>query len=149
MNSSSTSLLLPSSHKSTPKDWETSFGQLSSSYGFSGSVPSVPPKSKKSKSPSPSSVPSPFMQSVSSHPSVSPSTKDYEKSFGQLSSMYGFGGGVPSLPPKVPKQVKQSVPPSSSTVFPPLSGKDYQTTFGQLSSTHGFGTSVSPTSYRH
>ncbi|KAF8876774.1 hypothetical protein CPB84DRAFT_1852846 [Gymnopilus junonius] len=138
MNSSSTSLLLPSSTKHTSKDWESSFGQLASSYGFGGSMPSVPPRSSKSKSTKSSSTSYSSMSSVPSSP-VTQSPKDYEKSFGQLSSMYGFGGGVPSLPSKVPKQSKPVLTSSQPTVVRPSGGKDYESSFGQLSSMYGFG----------
>ncbi|KDR73950.1 hypothetical protein GALMADRAFT_250666 [Galerina marginata CBS 339.88] len=148
-SSSSTSLLnSSSSHMPTPKNWESSFGKLSSSYGFSGSVPSLPKKSSKSPKPSSgnsqsssssrssmSPVPS---TSTSTRSSVVPSTKDYESSFGHLSSSYGFGSGVPSLPPRVQKQPKHSSS-SQPTVVRPTTGKDYESSFGQLSEMYGFG----------
>ncbi|KDR73953.1 hypothetical protein GALMADRAFT_157779 [Galerina marginata CBS 339.88] len=164
-SSSSTSLLTSSS---SPKNWESGFGKLSSSFGFSGSVPSLPKKSSKSPKPSStsttmssqsssstssrssmSSVPS---TSTSARSSVLPPPKDYEASFGHLSSSYGFGGSVPSLPPKSQKQPKRSVSPSSSpqpTVVRPSTGKDFETSFAQLSSSYGFGgSSVSSMSSR-
>jgi len=154
-SSSSTSLLNPSSsHMSTPRNWESSFGKLSSLYGFSGNVPSVPKKSSKYPKSSPQSSQS-SMSSVPSTSTRSPvvhSPKDYESSFGQLSSSYGFGGGVPSLPPKVskqPKQPKPSVSSSQPTVVRPSTGKDYESSFGQLSSVYGFGSPVSSTPRRN
>jgi len=136
-SSSSTSLLLSSSqHQSSSKNWESSFGKLSSSYGFSGMVPSLPKKS--SKSPKPST--SPLTLSVpSSQSSGGQPQKDYQTSFGQLSSTYGFGGGVPSLPSTVSKSPKSSVSYSRPTVVQPSQDKDYETSFGRLSSTYGFG----------
>ncbi|KDR73952.1 hypothetical protein GALMADRAFT_250668 [Galerina marginata CBS 339.88] len=162
-SSSSTSLLnSSSSHMPTPKNWESAFGKLSSSYGFSGSVPSLPKKSSKSPKPSSTSTSSQSLSSTSSRSSMSsvPSTstrssvlpppKDYESSFGHLSSSYGFGGTVPSLPPKTQKQPKRSVSPSQQpTVVRPSTGKDFGTPFAQLSSSYGFGgSSVSSMSSR-
>ena len=81
------------------KNYEAAFGNLSSSYGFGGGpvpAPSVPRSEKKTKAPKPSPtyiVHLPQSQSQSA-PQPHP-TKNYEESFAQLQSSYGFGGGVP------------------------------------------------------
>ncbi|KAF4611224.1 hypothetical protein D9613_006602 [Agrocybe pediades] len=142
--SSSTASLLPSS-----KHWESSFGQLSSSYGFAGAVPSLPPKSTKSPKVTSTSVP----RTQSSTPSynqssvVRPASKDYESAFGQLTSSYGFGGGVPCLPATTSKQSKSSskhsltqAPASfQSGLQARPSEKNYEAAFGNLASSFGFG----------
>ncbi|KIM37893.1 hypothetical protein M413DRAFT_448160 [Hebeloma cylindrosporum] len=98
MNSSpstSTTSLLPSfQRKSAPKNWESAFGQLSSSYGFGGAVPSLPAKASKPSKSLPKSATSPPV------PPQSQPVKDYEAAFAQLSSSYGFGAPVPSLSSK-------------------------------------------------
>ncbi|KAF9477038.1 hypothetical protein BDN70DRAFT_881683 [Pholiota conissans] len=74
-----------------------------------------------------------------------PSPKNYEAAFGRLSSLYGFGGGIPSLPrkskkstsssPKTSKRQLQMTRPSQSA----RPQKDYEAAFAQLSSNYGFG----------
>ncbi|KAF8174921.1 hypothetical protein BJ912DRAFT_989212 [Pholiota molesta] len=104
--SSTSSLLIPKSHQTTRKDYESAFAHLSSQYGFGGSVPSLPRKSTKSTKPSSESQttksPVTTTQSTSSSSSSAASAsyssrtqpeKDYQAAFGQLSSSYGFGGG--------------------------------------------------------
>ena len=97
--SSSTSSLPMSQRQPTPKDYESSFVNLSSQYGFGGSsMPSLPRKSAKTTTSSSSSK----SQPASKAPSVQQSTathsqKDFEASFAQLSTSYGYGGGF-SLP---------------------------------------------------
>ena len=89
-STSTTSLLSVFQRKSAPKNYESAFGQLSSSYGFGGAVPSLPPKSSKpSKKSLPKSTTSPVPP-----PRPQPA-KDYEAAFAQLSSSYGFGGSIP------------------------------------------------------
>ncbi|TDL19677.1 hypothetical protein BD410DRAFT_791799 [Rickenella mellea] len=96
--SSSTSQLVSSSSttSSVPqKDFSSSFGQLQSTYGLSGSVPT--PVSSQSQLPVKSSRPKKSSRFFGSSPSgqnvqsTSP-PKDFESSFGQLQSQYGFGG---------------------------------------------------------
>ncbi|KAF9478887.1 hypothetical protein BDN70DRAFT_807911, partial [Pholiota conissans] len=99
--SSSTSSLPMSQRQPTPKDYESSFVNLSSQYGFGGSsMPSLPRKSAKTTTSTTSS--SSTSQPASKAPSVQQSTathsqKDFEASFAQLSTSYGYGGGF-SLP---------------------------------------------------
>lgn len=144
--SSSTASLLSSSNKSSSKNWESSFAQLSSSYGFNGAVPSLPTKSSKSTKTT-TSISTANPQSFTASPSVVRPTKDYESAFGQLSSNYGFGGGVPSLPPTKPKKSSKQSPPSPSprhaAIHSGPSPKDYGAAFGSLSSSYGFGGPVS------
>ncbi|KDR78237.1 hypothetical protein GALMADRAFT_138356 [Galerina marginata CBS 339.88] len=144
-SSSSTSSLTSSSfHVSTSR--KISFGKLSSLYGFSGSIPYLPKKSSQSPKSSPKSKqPSKSLLSSSTHSSVVQSPKDYETSFAHLSSTYGFGGSVPSLPPSVPEQPKPFVS-SQAKVVQSSNVKDYEKSFGQLSSVYGFGSPVSSVS---
>jgi len=93
-STSTSSLLSVFQRKSSPKNWESAFGQLSSSYGFGGTVPSLPPKSSKPSKSLPKSTTSPVPP-----PRPQPA-KDYEAAFGQLSSSYGFGGSAPHLSSK-------------------------------------------------
>ncbi|KAF8970641.1 hypothetical protein BDZ97DRAFT_1790245 [Flammula alnicola] len=96
----STSSLMPSSpHKSSTKNWESAFGELSSSYGFSGGIPSLPQKVSKSTK-SKTKVPKSSIPSSQPQSSVTRQPKDYESAFGSLSATYGFGGGIPSLSSK-------------------------------------------------
>ncbi|TFK36114.1 hypothetical protein BDQ12DRAFT_687304 [Crucibulum laeve] len=78
-------------------------------------------------------------------PSYNPvgASKNYEAAFGALSSSYGFGSGVPS----VPKSSKITSTSSSrsyahSTSSSSQSPKNYEAAFGSLSSTYGFGGSA-------
>ncbi|KAF9458128.1 hypothetical protein BDZ94DRAFT_1271503 [Collybia nuda] len=94
--SSTTSLI---SKKTSPKNYEAAFGNLVSSFGFGGGVPTVPRKATQTTQPRKSQAPSP---QTSSHPTQ----KNYEAAFGSLSSSYGFGSGavvaVPTLPRSKP-----------------------------------------------
>lgn len=145
-NSSQTSFapLNPSSSKQ--QNPERVFGELVSTYGFNGGVPSLPPKSSQSSS----SKSSRHQSSV--HPSTmvlpSTSTKNYEEAYSNLVSSYGFGSGVPCLPPSQKKTksstktslTRSSTPPPSGSHSPPsTSSKNYELAFGQLASTYGFG----------
>jgi len=131
--SSSSASLLPSSN-----NWEVSFGKLSSSFGFGAtSVPSLPvKKSSKSSSKVHKMAPS-HNQSSPSHSSPQ---KNWEATFGNLSSSYGFGGMAPSVPKKVSKhgsKVPESPPRLlSENTRPP---QDYEKASGNLSSSYGFG----------
>ncbi|PPQ85753.1 hypothetical protein CVT25_003072 [Psilocybe cyanescens] len=138
MQSSSSTCLLASSstHQPSSKNWEASFGQLASSYGFSGGVPSLPKKTKSTKSDAKTSRASIYTTTPSS--SESRATRDYEAAFGHLLSAYGFGGGVPSLPSKASKSSKTTSPSSTSSMAS-RSSKDYQSAYGDLSSAYGFG----------
>ncbi|KAH9479846.1 hypothetical protein JR316_0008441 [Psilocybe cubensis] len=136
-SSSSTSLLASSQHKSTrssSSNWESSFGNLSSSYGFSGNAPSLPNKSQSSKPASPAQM-SPSYPSVfhSSQPTSSTAGKDYQSAFGQLSSSYGFGG---SYAPSFSKKTLTSTHKEPKTRAEP---QGYEAAFGKLMSSYGFG----------
>lgn len=86
--SSTTSLV---SKKTSPKNYEAAFGNLVSSFGFGGGVPTV--SQKVTHTPKSHKTP------VSSLSPSRSAPKNYEAAFGSLSSSYGFGGGaVPTLP---------------------------------------------------
>lgn len=89
---------------------------------------------------------------LSSRPSA---TKNWEAAYGNLSSQYGFGGNVPSLPQGTQKPSKKAAQSTSLALMSsqpnpsvPRPAKDYQAAFGQLSSANGFGGSPSlPSKY--
>ncbi|KAJ3569021.1 hypothetical protein NP233_g5323 [Leucocoprinus birnbaumii] len=116
MNSASTSTasLLPSSTSSPKKNYEQAFGTLSSSFGFAGSMVSAP-RVNTAYSPSTSSrkhqtrgffsssaeKQKPDSSKVAAQQKqaaywASQSQKNFEAAYGDLTSTYGFGGGVPS-----------------------------------------------------
>ncbi|KAF8994892.1 hypothetical protein BDQ17DRAFT_1285442 [Cyathus striatus] len=66
--------------------------------------------------------------------------KNYQAAFGALSSSYGFGGGVPTLPQRKPTNTQtapQSSQSSSSNAMT-SSTKDYSAAFGSLAESYGF-----------
>lgn len=153
-SSSSTSSLL-SSHQpqSSSKNWESTFGKLSSSYGFSGSVPSLPQKTSRSTKPtkSPRST-SPLRSSSCTSTSQSTSHKDYERTFGLLSSNYGFGFSGSTTYPCPPSKPQINVPKSKTPSVSPgsqspgmQSQKDYEMSLGDLMVSNGFGGQYIPT----
>ena len=84
------------------KDYELAFATLSSSYGFGGGAPSLPPRQTKKKKDSVGASPSSYPSPRASYPSndlndrsPSRSHKDYEGAFAYLSSSFGFGGNGP------------------------------------------------------
>ncbi|KAF8808795.1 hypothetical protein BYT27DRAFT_7188266 [Phlegmacium glaucopus] len=106
--SSTTSLISSQSkqRQSPQKDWTSAFATLSSLYGFDGKAPStsstpqkpsklrnnlsyVPPRSKNCDAPT-DSLPVQKTRSL----------EGYELAFGQLASLYGFGGPTISQPKK-------------------------------------------------
>ncbi|KAJ7886008.1 hypothetical protein B0H13DRAFT_901187 [Mycena leptocephala] len=72
-----------------PKDFQSAFASLQSTYGLNGTAPS--PVSKKSPSPSSTTFP----VDASRTPN-----KNFQSAFADLQSTYGFGGAVPSPVPK-------------------------------------------------
>ncbi|KAF5347251.1 hypothetical protein D9756_009901 [Leucocoprinus leucothites] len=118
MNSASTSTasLIASSHPSSlKKNYEQAFGDLSSSFGFAGSVVSAPRVQNSSSSTSrqqqtrgffsPSAEkqkPQDVANKVAAQQQqqaaywASQSQKNFEAAYGDLASRYGFGGGAPS-----------------------------------------------------
>ncbi|PPQ69973.1 hypothetical protein CVT24_003677 [Panaeolus cyanescens] len=92
------------------------FGELSSQYGFNGGVPCRPPKNPSTKSSRKQSCPQPHNTPNVVLPQSS-TTKNYEQSYGDLVSLYGFGGGVPCLPPSQKKPKSSS---KGSTNPPPI-----------------------------
>ncbi|KAH9479854.1 hypothetical protein JR316_0008449 [Psilocybe cubensis] len=136
-SSSSTSLLASSQHqpaRSSSKNWEASFGNLSSSYGFSGGAPSLPHKSQSSMPTNPAQMsPSYPSASHSSQPTSSTAGKDYQNAFGRLSSSYGFGG---SYAPSFSKKTPTSTHKEPKTRAEP---QGYEAAFGKLVSSYGFG----------
>ncbi|KAJ7156884.1 hypothetical protein C8R43DRAFT_1125457 [Mycena crocata] len=81
-----------------PKDFQSAFATLQSTYGFSGSAPS--PVSKSSKTPSASSSTASLVSNttISSRAPLAPK-KDFQSAFTDLQSTYGFGGAAPSPVP--------------------------------------------------
>ncbi|KAJ7886021.1 hypothetical protein B0H13DRAFT_901680 [Mycena leptocephala] len=85
-----------------PKDFQSAFASLQSTYGFSGTAPT--PVSKKSSAPSSTTSPA-------ADASRAP-TKDFQSAFADLQSTYGFGGAAPT---PIPKQKKDGT--SSRSLF--------------------------------
>ena len=85
------------------KDYSTAFADLQSRYGTAGNFPApvMKPSASQKQNPSlgtPQSTSYPSSQSTSTPLTTSP--KNFEASFGKLSSSYGFGGAMPKLPRK-------------------------------------------------
>lgn len=99
-------------HSQPQKDYASAFANLQSTYGTNGFAPM--PAEKRS-----TSQPKAHRQKhVVSLPSLTtqvaqPAGKNYELAFGNLSSSYGYGGGVPTLPQKAEKKAKSSSSKSS------------------------------------
>jgi len=139
-----------SASQSSSKNWESSFGKLSSSFGFGGSAPSLP-SSKNSKTKVPKQQQPAYQAQVLS---PAPGQKNYEAAFGNLSSSYGFGGG-PVPAPSVPRSEKKTKAPKPSPTYivhlpqsqsqsapQPHPTKNYEESFAQLQSSYGFGGGV-------
>ncbi|KAF9043962.1 hypothetical protein BJ165DRAFT_1528541 [Panaeolus papilionaceus] len=159
--SSQSSLAQASSQASSKQIPAHLFGELASTYGYSGSL-QVPTLPSRASSPSPKSSrrtasqhPSPATSTAIAVPPPSASPKNYEQSYGNLVSTTAFGAGVPSLNlPRAQKKTTTSesrsgtstpltlsrVPSSSHSS---LSHKDYERGFGQLTKTYEFGTHLS------
>ncbi|KAJ7272632.1 hypothetical protein B0H12DRAFT_1215754 [Mycena haematopus] len=90
---------LNGSRTAQPKDFQSAFASLQSTYGFNGSAPSPVPKQKGTSAPC-SAVPSPA--TVTRAP-LQATNKNYESAFADLQSTYGFSGAVPSPIPKSKK----------------------------------------------
>ncbi|EGN91735.1 hypothetical protein SERLA73DRAFT_148247 [Serpula lacrymans var. lacrymans S7.3] len=104
-NSSTTSLHSTTTFSSTapltssqpPKDFQSAFEQLQSTYGVNGHTP-TPISTSAQKWPKwlqrrPSAKPSPSQLKPLPVTDPSSPSKNYEGAFAQLSSSYGFGGG--------------------------------------------------------
>ncbi|KAG5638697.1 hypothetical protein H0H81_010922 [Sphagnurus paluster] len=139
---SSSSTLAP---KKAPKNYEAAFGALSSSYGYSAGVPRLPYSSPATTSPATTSpdrsAPSATRADAPTRaPAPHSAPKNYEAAFGALSSSYGYGAGVPALPPKSSASTKRAAaPPNVETQKSDSKEKDYSTAFASLASTYGFG----------
>ncbi|KAJ7643379.1 hypothetical protein DFH06DRAFT_598384 [Mycena polygramma] len=92
----------PLTRPAPQKDYQATFANLQSTYGFGGSVPSPVPKQQKSTS-SKRTKSSPTPATDAPRSPLKP-TKNFQAAFADLQSTFGFGGAVPSPVPKQPKK---------------------------------------------
>ncbi|TFK36119.1 hypothetical protein BDQ12DRAFT_737201 [Crucibulum laeve] len=74
-------------------------------------------------------------------------SKNYEAAFGSLSSTYGLGSSIPSLPKRSTNEKKSKHSSSDSKATAPSDGlsqpaKNYEAALGSLLTSYGFGGGV-------
>lgn len=116
------------------KDYNASYAQLSSRYGFAGGFP-TPSLASSSRSASPSSSKN---ASQSSKASPSPDLNRWDDAYAQLSNQYGFGSMVSA--PSLPKSTRSTS--SKPTVSNGQGLNRWEAAYADMSGKYGFGATV-------